>query len=155
MRPHHFSCTTNWTGNRGAGTHDYAAYARDHLIEIAGKPAIEGSSVPEFRGDGGKHSPEDLMVAAISSCHMLWYLHLCADAGIVVTAYRDEARGVLRLNPDGSGEFTSVTLHPSVTIAAGSDRAGAMALHAAAHAKCFIARSVNFPIGCEADIVAV
>ena len=152
MAPHTFTCTVTWTGNRGAGTTAYAAYGRDHLIEMAGKPPIAGSAVPEFRGDAGRHNPEDLLVAALSTCHMLWYLHLCADAGVVVTAYRDTPRGVMRINPDGSGEFTSATLHPSVTIANDSDASKAAALHESAHEMCFIARSLNFHVTCEPDI---
>lgn len=152
MSPHTFACTVTWMGNRGSGTSGYRDYGRDHLIEAPGKPAILGSSAPAFRGDAGRYNPEEMLVAALSACHMLWYLHLAAEAGVRVTGYRDEARGEMRLNADGSGEFTSVTLRPVVSIAVGGDEQIALRLHEGAHAKCFIARSVNFPVGCEARI---
>ena len=144
---HPYATGLEWTGNRGSGTSAYRAYSRDHVIRVAGKPDIPGSSDPHFLGDPARHNPEELLVAALSSCHMLWYLHLCAEAGIVVTAYRDAAHGAMTLEPDGGGRFTDVTLRPEVTLAAGADAAKARALHHAAHEKCFIARSVNFPVG--------
>lgn len=142
-----------WTGDRGVGTAGYAAYARNHVIEGDGKAtAIAGSSDPRFRGDATRWNPEELLVASLSACHQLWYLHLCADAGIVVTAYRDEAEAVLTLDADGGGRITAATLRPHVTIAPGSDVARAHALHADANQRCFIARSVAFPVGHEAVI---
>jgi organic hydroperoxide reductase OsmC/OhrA len=113
---------------------------------------IPGSSDPAFRGDPARWNPEELLVAALSSCHKLWYLHLCAEAGIVVVAYIDHAEGVMEETSDGSGSFRHVILHPKVTVAPGSDRAKAHALHDAAHAQCFIARSVNFPVRHEPEI---
>ena len=80
-----------WTGDRGVGTASYTAYARDHEITAPGKPAIAGSSDPRFRGDATRWNPEELLLGAISACHQLWYLHLCAEAGVVVTAYVDDA----------------------------------------------------------------
>jgi len=145
---HRYEIVTEWTGNRGAGTSGYRTYGRDHLLKADGKPAIEGSSDPAFRGDAARYNPEDLLVASLSACHMLWFLHLCADAGIVVAAYRDAAAGFMEEASDGGGQFTEVVLRPDVTLADGDEAAieRAAALHEAAHAKCFIARSVNFPV---------
>jgi organic hydroperoxide reductase OsmC/OhrA len=147
---HRYSVTTTWTGNRGTGTSGYRSYGRDHEINAGGKSAaIAGSSTPVYRGDADRYNPEELLIASLSACHMLWYLHLCADAGIVVTEYSDEAQGELRVGADGSGQFTSVFLRPSVTITDPGKAAAAAALHHRAHDLCFIARSVNFPVRCE------
>lgn len=146
---HEYTVGVEWTGNRGTGTSGYRDYARDHTIAVAGKPAIAASSDPQFRGDAARYNPEELLVAALSSCHMLWYLHLCADAGIAVTAYRDDASGTMQTASDRGGRFTDVVLRPSVTLAAGSDTGRAHALHEEAHRLCFIAQSVNFPVRCE------
>lgn len=148
MREHAYFATVRWTGNRGEGTASYRSYARDHVIESEGKPAIAGSSDPHFRGDAARWNPEELLVASLSACHQLWYLHLCAEAGIMVAAYEDRAEGVMVEQADGGGAFAKVTLHPRVTIGAG-DAQLARELHHRAHALCFIARSVNFPVGCE------
>lgn len=155
MKTHHYSVDVEWTGNTGAGTSGYRNYQRRHEISAgAGKPPIPGSSDPAFRGDGARWNPEELLVASISACHQLWYLHLCAEAGIVVLAYRDRAEGEMEEQADGSGSFQRVILRPQVTVAAGSDMAKARELHGAAHAKCFIARSVNFPVQHAAEIIA-
>lgn len=147
---HTFRAALRWTGNLGTGTSAYRAYARDHEIGGPGKRiAIPCSSDPVFRGDGTKYNPEELLVASLASCHMLWMLHLCADRGIVVTAYEDDAVGTMRENPDGSGEFTSVTLKPRLTVTDAARVAEANALHEEAHRLCFIARSVNFEVRCE------
>ena len=147
MKRHQYSTTLRWTGNRGTGTSDYRAYARDY--EIAGPlkaTTLHGSSDAHFRGDASKYNPEDLLVASLSACHMLSYLHLCAVSNIVVTDYHDDATGTMAENPDGSGQFTEVTLHPRVTITPESDAATALRLHEDAGKLCFIARSVNFPV---------
>ncbi len=149
---HMFQATVEWTGDRGTGTTSYRAYGRDHRILVEGKPPILGSSDPAFRGDATRYNPEELLVASLSACHMLWYLHLAAEAGVVVTSYVDRAEGEMTLEPDGGGRFTGVVLRPEVTLAPGADRARAEALHAGAHAKCFIARSVNFPVTHEAVV---
>jgi len=147
---HHFTVSLTWTGNRGNGTSDYRAYGRDHEISASGKSvAIPASSTPVFRGDKDRYNPEELLIGALSGCHMLWFLHLCAEAGIVVTAYRDEADGTMQLNPDGSGKFTDVVLRPHVEYAETPPREKTEALHHRAHDLCFIARSVNFPVRCE------
>lgn len=144
---HHYSVTVEWTGNTGPGTSAYKAYERRHEIYAAGeKPPIPGSSDPNFRGDVTRWNPEELLVASLSACHKLWYLHLCAEAGVVVVAYIDHAEGEMEEAADGGGRFRRVVLRPEVTIAAGSDVERARALHAKAHAKCFIANSMNFPV---------
>jgi len=143
-----YRATVRWTGDLGAGTREYRGYSRDHTIEVPGKPPILGSSGLSPRSDPARHNPEGLLVAALSSCHMLWYLHLCSEAGVTVVAYTDEAEGTLELGPDGSGRFTGATLRPRVTISEGSSEV-AVQLHQAAHRKCFVANSVNFPVTCE------
>jgi organic hydroperoxide reductase OsmC/OhrA len=143
---HHYKLTVQWTGNKGNGTAGYRAYNRDHLIIMDGKPELQGSSDPAFLGDKTKHSPEDLLVASLSACHMLWYLHVCADAGIVVTGYVDNAAGIMAEAADGSGHFKEVNLYPVVTVAEKAMIEKANALHEKANRFCFIARSVNFPV---------
>jgi organic hydroperoxide reductase OsmC/OhrA len=153
-RTHRYQTTTTWTGNLGTGTSQYKAYSRNHEITASTKAAaISGSSDPAFRGDPTRYNPEELLVSALSACHMLWALHLCADAGIVVTSYTDEASGEMVEHPDGSGEFTSVTLHPKMTITDGSRIADAIALHEKAHHVCPLARSMNFPVRHEPHVV--
>jgi organic hydroperoxide reductase OsmC/OhrA len=149
MSTHRYSLGVQWTGNTGAGTSDYRSYERAHEIVGQGKPTIPGSSDPAFRGDATRYSPEELLVASLSSCHMLWYLHLAANVGIVVTHYTDEPSGTMRENHDGSGSMTEVVLHPRVTVRAGANPIVAGELHHRAHTLCFIASSVNFPVTCE------
>jgi len=152
-RTHTYTCALSWTGNTGRGTADYKAYSRDHVFTAPGKPDLPGSADPAFRGDKSRYNPEELLVAAIASCHMLWYLHLCAEAGVVVVAYSDDPVGMMAEDAARGGYFTNITLRPKVTIAAGSDQAKARELHGPAHAKCFIANSVNFPVDCAPEIV--
>ena len=151
-KQHHYSTRVRWTGNRGAGTTDYRAYERSHEITADGKPTIAGSSDPAFRGDAARYNPEELFVASLSACHMLWYLHLCADAGVVVTDYYDESRGVMEETTSG-GRFTRVILRPRVTVASQDMIEQALQLHAGAHAHCFIANSVNFEVLVEPEMV--
>jgi organic hydroperoxide reductase OsmC/OhrA len=143
-REHNYSVKVIWTGNAGNGTSVYRAYQRDHEITVAGKPPIPGSSDPKFRGDSTRYNPEELLVGALSTCHMLWYLHLCADAGVVVVSYEDRAEGTMEESSDGGGRFTGVTLHPHVQVRGSVEQAEA--LHQRAHEVCFIANSVNFPV---------
>jgi organic hydroperoxide reductase OsmC/OhrA len=152
-REHRYAVTLKWTGNRGQGTASYRAYGRDHRLVVPGKPPLEGSSDPAFRGDPTRWNPEELLVASLAACHQLWYLHLCAAAGITVTTYTDEALGVMEETADGAGQFRRVLLQPRITLAPGADPAQAAALHDAAHAMCFIARSVNFPVAHEPEIL--
>ncbi|GHC33623.1 OsmC family protein [Aidingimonas halophila] len=154
QRDHRYQLHLTWTGNRGSGTSAYRDYDRDMIIDIPGKPALHTSADPAFLGNPDLHNPEDMLVSSLSACHMLWYLHLCSDAGIVVTAYTDDATGHMTLTRDGGGHFTQVTLRPRVTIATGCDAARAERLHARAHELCFIANSVNFPVACEAEVEA-
>ena len=146
MKQHSYRCVTEWTGNDGVGTQSYTSYRRDHVISCEGKPPIAASSDPAFRGDKTRLNPEELLVASLSSCHMLWYLHLCAVNKITVLEYRDKAEGVMRENPDGSGEFVSVTLHPEARIAEVDRKDAAAKLHQQAHEMCFISRSVSFAV---------
>jgi organic hydroperoxide reductase OsmC/OhrA len=149
---HEYRVTVAWTGNKGSGTSSYRSYSRDHEIASHEKPAIPGSSDPGFLGDPARWNPEDLFVASISACHKLWYLHLCADAGIVVDAYSDMACGVMVEVQGHGGHFTLVHLSPVVTIRAG-DTGMARSLHERAHERCFIANSVTCRVTCEPVIV--
>jgi organic hydroperoxide reductase OsmC/OhrA len=151
-KKHTYELTVDWTGNLGSGTSAYDAYSRDHLVRVGTKSAIEASSDPAFRGDPARHNPEELFVASLSSCHMLWYLHLCATNKIVVTGYVDEAIGTMQEESKGEGRFVDVLLRPRVTIGAGGDTGLAARLHEEAHRFCFIANSVNFPVRCEPAI---
>ena len=147
---HEYAVKVTWTGNTGSGTSGYRDYSRDFVLEAEGKQAIEGSSDPTFRGTRSRWNPEDMLVAALSACHKLSYLHLCAVNGVVVTAYVDRAEGLMRFDPrSGIGRFERVVLRPEVRIAAESDVAKAQELHHEAHRLCFIANSVNFPVECE------
>ena len=152
-KAHIYQANVEWTGNKGTGTSSYRTYGREHVVRMDGKPDILGSADPAFRGDGSLHNPEDMLMASLSACHMLWYLHLAADAGVVVTAYSDHATGTMVEDAVRGGYFTEAILHPRVTIAAGSDAAKAAAVHEAAHEKCYIANSVNFPVRCEPMIL--
>ncbi len=154
-KEHHYHANTTWTGNLGTGTSHYRAYSRNHEISAQGKSApLLGSADPAFRGDASRYNPEDLLVASLSACHMLWFLHLCAQEGIVVTNYSDAATGTMVEQADGGGEFTRVTLHPRAVIADPARIAEAAEMHAKAHHLCFIARSMNFPVEHEAVTVA-
>ena len=146
MKQHNYEVALIWTGNRGSGTSSYRGYDRDHEIRAESRPPIAGSSDPQFRGDARRWSPEHLLVASLSACHHLWYLHLCAEAGVVVVAYEDQPQGRMIEEAGGEGRFVSVVLHPRVTISPESDMATAERLHRDAHAKCFVARSMNFPV---------
>jgi organic hydroperoxide reductase OsmC/OhrA len=151
-KQHSYQLEIQWTGNTGQGTLDYRAYDRSHEIQVAGKPLILGSSDPSFRGDKTKYNPEELLVASLSSCHMLWYLHLCTTVDIIVVSYLDQAIGKMLETETGGGRFTEVILQPSITITANSDLEVATRLHDQAHHLCFIANSVNFPVTCEPSI---
>jgi organic hydroperoxide reductase OsmC/OhrA len=146
MKEHHYKANIAWTGNKGEGTKAYDSYGREHTISIEGKPAILGSADTPFRGDASKHNPEDMLLSSLSVCHMLWYLHLCADAGINVVKYTDNASAVMVQVQGGGGNFAEATLHPIVTITDSSMMEKANALHVEANKKCFIANSVNFPV---------
>jgi organic hydroperoxide reductase OsmC/OhrA len=144
----------SWTGDRGTGTSGYRDYGREHVVTAAGRPLLDGSSDPTFRGDKARWNPELELVAALAQCHLLSYLHVCTTAGVVVTAYEDAPYGVMAETTDDGGYFTEVVLRPLVTVASAEMTEAAVRLHEDAHRKCFIASSVNFPVRCEPVIVA-
>jgi organic hydroperoxide reductase OsmC/OhrA len=149
---HHYEVQVTWTGvAAGGGTRDYRTYSREYRADFPGKPSITGSADAAFRGDPNLHNPEDMLLLALSACHMLSYLALAALEGLEVTAYEDSAGGTM-LQEGRGGRFIEVVLHPRVTLAPGSDPARAEALHEEAHKTCFIANSVNFPVRHEAEI---
>ena len=152
---HNYAVTIRWTGERDVGTRTYESYGRDHVIQVAGKPDLLGSSEPTYRGDASRHNPEELFVAALSSCHMLWFLHLASRQGIVVRGYVDGAVGTLTLERDGSGRFERVRLRPRLLLEAPAEPEAIAAIHEEAHAKCFIAQSVNCDIVIEATDVQI
>lgn len=152
---HIYKSKITWTGNTGSGTSDYKSYERSHTISIEGKTDISATSDPAFRGDKTKHNPEELFLSSLSSCHMLWYLHLCATAGINVLSYEDNAIGIMEEFSNGSGKFTEVTLHPAVVVADTTQIDKANKLHHDANKMCFIANSCNFEVkhmpSCKTD----
>jgi organic hydroperoxide reductase OsmC/OhrA len=149
---HSYAVSVEWLGNRGTGTSGYRDYGREHLVHAAGKHDLEGSSDRTFHGDAARWNPEELLLAALSQCHLLSYLHAAASAGVVVTAYTDDAVGTMEQTRDGGGRFTAATLRPRVTISSG-DPELARSLHAEANANCFIAASVNFPVSHEPTVI--
>ncbi len=149
-RAHDFTSRIVWTGNRGSGTSSYKAYDRTWDIAVPGKPVVSCSNDPMLGGDPTLMNPEDLLISALSACHMLWYLHLASSAGLTVLGYEDNPVGHGESEPDGTGRFVAATLRPVVTLKAGDDQAVADAIHGEIHKYCFIARSVNFPVKHEA-----
>ncbi len=154
-RDHTYRALLVWEGNLGDGTSTYQGYGRRWRVFIEGKPDLVGTADPSFRGEPQRHNPEDLLVAALSSCHMLSYLALCARNRITVVGYSDDATGTMSTTPEGGGKFTSVTLHPKVEITDPASVEAARQLHEQAHQQCFIASSVNFPVRHEAHVVVV
>lgn len=146
MKQHHYKLKITWTGNLGTGTSKYDQYSRDHIISAIDKTDLLGSADPAFRGDASKYNPEEMLLSALSTCHMLWYLHFCADNGIIVTNYIDNPEGLMEEASIGGGRFKEVTLKPVITITDPSKAELAMKLHHNANEKCFIANSVNFPV---------
>lgn len=147
---HRYRIQTTWTGDLGRGTETFRGYARDHETSADGRPPLLASSDPSFRGDPARWNPELLLVAALSQCHMLWFLHLASVNGVVVTGYVDEAEGIMRETSDGGGHFVEVVLRPAVTLTDADMIERAESLHEAASGRCFIANSVNFPVHHEA-----
>jgi organic hydroperoxide reductase OsmC/OhrA len=147
MRKNHiYNLNTRWTGNTGRGTLNYRSYERNHIISAENKPEIFASSDPAFLGDNTKYNPEELLVASLSGCHMLWFLHLCAEAGVVVTGYTDNPTGIMTETENGGGKFQEVILRPEVTVQNPHSGELLEALHNKAHKLCFISNSVNFPV---------
>lgn len=151
-KQHHYKVAVSWHDNNG--TRRYTSYSRDHIITVAGKPAIDASADPSFRGNPGRYNPEELFLASISNCHMLWYLHLCAVNGVIVLSYEDNAQGIMEEQTSGSGQFTSVTLHPVVTVSSKEMIKKAEELHSEANRYCFIANSLNFAVMHQPRIIA-
>lgn len=146
VKSHEYTASIIWTGNRGSGTSKYNAYDRKWDMASEGKCVVHCSNDPVLGGDASKYNPEDMLVAAVASCHMLWYLHLCAVAGVTVTSYRDTPLAIGEMEASGAGRFTSITLRPEITITNDSDKKKALAIHDDVHQYCFIARSINFPV---------
>lgn len=145
-KEHTYCVTVRWTGNTGSGTLNYRSYERSHTILGNDKPAIYASSDPAFRGDKTKYNPEELLVASLSGCHMLWFLHLCAEAGVVVTEYTDTPTGIMKETKEGGGRFDKVILNPAVTVQNEQSMELLDGIHKRANELCFIANSVNFPV---------
>ncbi|MBL4893168.1 MAG: OsmC family protein [Rhizobiaceae bacterium] len=153
VNTHDYTVKVEWTGNRGTGTSAYRAYDRNWDLATLGKPMVHCSNDPLLGGNPEKHNPEDMLIAALSSCHMLWYLHLCSEAGVIVTSYQDNPVAVGEVEPSGKGRFLSATLKPRIEITADSDLEKAAQLHDEIHQYCFVARSVNFPVTYEPEII--
>ena len=152
-KTHTYQCETVWTGAGKDGTKNYRSFERLYDVNIAGKPTIAGSSDPAFRGDATRHNPEDMLVASVSSCHMLWYLHLCSVNNITVTSYVDNAEGIMSEAKNGSGKFEKITLRPTIHVTEGSDKEKAIALHQEANKMCFVANSLNCQVEHEATVI--
>jgi organic hydroperoxide reductase OsmC/OhrA len=155
---HNYTSRIVWTGNRGEGTAHYRGYDRTWDIAVPGKPVVHCSNDPLLGGDPAKMNPEDLLLSALSACHMLWYLHYASDAGIVVTHYADTPVGIGEVTRGGAGRFVSATLRPVATIRGPADRGpanlqAARAIHDRIHEVCFVARSVNFPVSYEPQFI--
>lgn len=143
----------SWKGNRGAGTMTYTSYDRDFTAQKESRPAILGSSHPAFRGNSDRYCPEELLLASLSSCHMLWYLNMCASHDVVVLEYTDQPVMEMEVKEFGNGDIRSATLSPVVRIASDDQREQALAMHQKAHQSCFIAKGVNFDIILNPTIV--
>ena len=143
---HRYALTVTWTGNTGEGTSTYRGYRRTHTVTAEGPPELLGSADRTFHGDRERWNPEQLLLASLSQCHMLSYLHVCVEAGVVVTDYVDHPTGSMTTDPDGSGRFTEAVLRPEVTVADDSMVEAATNAHRRANELCFIANSVNFPV---------
>ena len=154
LTKHSYEINVHWTGNRGPGTSSYKSYGRDHAITAQGLPALLGSADKTFHGDRDRWNPEQFLLTALAQCHMLSYLHVAVKHGVVITKYEDTATATLVLNPDGSGQFESATLHPKIYVADPATESLALSLHAEAAAACFIARSVNFPVHHQPSLLA-
>lgn len=150
-KEHNYTVKVSWKGNKGTGTSSYTSYGRDHVVAVSGKPDIEASADPAFRGDPSRYNPEEFLLASLSGCHMLWFLHLCADQGIIVTDYTDHPQGIMTERPNGGGQFREVVLHPIVTVAEVHMTSALEALHQKAQGFCFIANSMNFPVTHKAE----
>jgi organic hydroperoxide reductase OsmC/OhrA len=154
-KQHNYKIAVEWTGNQGTGTSNYPDFERSYSVQIENKADILGSSDPEFRGDKTKHNPEELLLASVSSCHMLWYLHFCTEAKIIVSNYVDNATAILEETEDGNGKFTSITLHPTITVTQKSMIEQATELHQKANEFCFVANSLNLKVEHQPTFITV
>lgn len=152
---HHYALTATWTGNLGTGTSGYRDYRRDVTIEVSGKPELLASADKPFRGDPARWNPEGLLLASLSECHLLSYLHACVTLGVVVVSYSDDASGMMREDGKGGGAFVEVMLRPDVVVAEASMIEAAERAHELANQWCFIANSMNFPVRHEAKVSAL
>jgi organic hydroperoxide reductase OsmC/OhrA len=152
MKQHSYQTNLQWTGNTGKGTETYRGYERAHSISVEGKPVILASSDPSFRGDKTKYNPEEMFVASLSSCHMLWFLHLCSEASVIVLEYSDSATGIMIESDNGNGKFAEVILHPKVKVKEEWMIEKVDALHEKANEFCFIANSCNFPVKHQSQV---
>lgn len=143
----------SWQGNHGAGTMTHTSYDRNFTTHEGSRPPVLGSSHPAFRGNSERYCPEELLLASLSSCHMLWYLHMCAAHEVVVLEYHDHPVMEMEVKEFGNGDIRSATLSPVVRIASEDQREQAMAMHQRAHQSCFIAKAVNFEIILKPKIV--
>ena len=151
MAQHNYTIQMTWTGSEGKGTVDYRSYTRSYTIAADGKPDLLGSADAAYMGDASRWNPEEMLLGALSSCHMLWFLHLCTMQKIVVLDYQDAPQGVVEVDATGSGTFTEATLRPKITLISDEKLSIAHQLHEQAHKKCFIANSLNFPIKIEPE----
>lgn len=149
---HEYAVSVEWTGNRGTGTSGYRDYSRDHVVRIEGLPDILGSADRTFRGDAGRHNPEQLLLTALAQCHMLSYLHQAAKVGVVVVDYQDAATATMETQGSG-GRFIQAVLRPVVTVADAEMVEAATSAHHQAHLDCFIANSVSFPVEIEPTVI--
>nr|WP_314496451.1 OsmC family protein [uncultured Chryseobacterium sp.] len=152
MKEHHYRSKTEWTGNTGESTKNYRSYERSYTVSVDGKAEIKGSSDPAFLGNPELHNPEDLLLASVSSCHLLWYLHFCAVHKILVLEYVDFAEGTMAESENGSGKFTGITLKPKILVAEEKMIEKAVELHQQANRYCFIANSLNFEVQHQPEI---
>jgi len=147
---HHFRAHAVWSGASAGPVTDYRSYSREFTFAVQGKALITGSAAGPFLGDESLINPEELLLMAVSSCHMLSYLAVCARRGISVIAYEDECTATMAMK-DGKMRITEATLRPKVTVPAGTDLEKALLYQHRASEECFIASSVNFPIAHEAS----
>jgi organic hydroperoxide reductase OsmC/OhrA len=150
MKEFRYQVGVTWMGNDGSGTSS-KSFSRDLEIAAAGKPTIVGAAPSDFGGHDRSWSPEELLVGAVSQCHMLTYLFLCARNGIVVESYEDDATGTLVVEGAAGGHFREIALRPHVTISSG-ELDLAEKLHDDASAGCFIGRSVRAEITVQSTI---
>jgi organic hydroperoxide reductase OsmC/OhrA len=152
MKNHHYKSKIEWTGNTGESTKSYRSYERNYTVSVDGKAEIKGSSDPAFLGNPELHNPEDLLLASVSSCHLLWYLHFCSTHKILVLEYVDFAEGTMIESENGSGKFTEIILKPKILVEKKDMLEKAIQLHQKANEYCFIANSLNFKVKHEPEI---